>query len=220
MFTIKRVSSVESTQTYCKSLIDSKIATHGDVVRADKQTNGYGRLGRTWQGSEGNLYCSIILSPKTPLNLWYQLSLVTGVASAETCKRLNCKTTLKWPNDLMFHGQKCAGILVEVYGDYAVIGMGVNTQTAPDDTACLKCDTNVFFDEFLHNFKTYYQHWEQERWSHILQAWQTYSFPIGHTFQTTINGEKQYVRYNGLTDDGFLRYKDAHGQEHIERNAS
>jgi biotin-(acetyl-CoA carboxylase) ligase len=38
---------------------------------------------------------------------------------------------IKVPNDIMIHGKKVAGVLVETSHPYAVIGIGINTIAAP-----------------------------------------------------------------------------------------
>ena len=40
-------------------------------------------------------------------------------------------TTLKWPNDVLIGEEKVCGILIEVEGDYMLIGIGCNIMTAP-----------------------------------------------------------------------------------------
>lgn len=76
-----------------------------------------------------------------------QLGFVAGVALARAAKDLEATDVgLKWPNDLMLGGAKCAGILVEGIGlgggraAYAV-GIGVNCAHAPKGlgyaTSCL-----------------------------------------------------------------------------------
>jgi BirA family biotin operon repressor/biotin-[acetyl-CoA-carboxylase] ligase len=64
------------------------------------------------------------------------ISLVTGLAVASVLEGVD----LKWPNDLLVGGRKIGGILVEVAGDLAVIGCGINLwwPDAPADRAGLR----------------------------------------------------------------------------------
>jgi len=59
-------------------------AGEGTFVFAARQTQGRGRLGRTWDSPEGGAYFSVILKPSRPPTETPQLSLVAGLASAET----------------------------------------------------------------------------------------------------------------------------------------
>jgi BirA family biotin operon repressor/biotin-[acetyl-CoA-carboxylase] ligase len=116
--------SIPSTQTLAKRLASSGVQP-GTIVMADTQTHGRGRLGRHWSSPEGGLYASLIL-PLTPL-----LSLNAGVAVAESLIELGITARLKWPNDVLVHGKKIAGILIETRNDYGIVGVGVNISTAP-----------------------------------------------------------------------------------------
>lgn len=61
-FRVRRLSEVASTNTLVKRAIDEG-EPEGLAVRADRQTGGYGRQGRTWQSPEGGLYFSLLLRP-------------------------------------------------------------------------------------------------------------------------------------------------------------
>src|SRR3546814_5575273 len=62
------------------------------------------------------------------------LALVVGVALARVVAAVapDVPIQLKWPNDLLVAGAKCAGILLERTGDAVVVGVGVNLVSAPD----------------------------------------------------------------------------------------
>jgi BirA family biotin operon repressor/biotin-[acetyl-CoA-carboxylase] ligase len=107
----------------------------GLAVLALQQTAGRGRAGRGWVSPPGNLYLSVLLA---------------GVALAEAAAEIDPEPAalrLKWPNDLLRHGAKCAGILAESAltpdGGLAwlALGIGVNLRHAPAladrPTACL-----------------------------------------------------------------------------------
>jgi BirA family transcriptional regulator, biotin operon repressor / biotin---[acetyl-CoA-carboxylase] ligase len=82
----------------------------GTVVIAEEQTAGRGRLGRTWESSRGvNLYMSILLRPGMAPWLAPQLSLVAGVAVAETVREEDVDARIKWPNDVVILSREAAG---------------------------------------------------------------------------------------------------------------
>jgi BirA family biotin operon repressor/biotin-[acetyl-CoA-carboxylase] ligase len=77
----------------------------GTVVLAEEQTAGRGRLGRAWESSRGvNLYLSILLRPSIAPWSAPQLSLVAGVAVAETVREEGVDARIKWPNDVVVTG--------------------------------------------------------------------------------------------------------------------
>ena len=55
-----------------------------------------------------------------------QLSLVAGLAVAETVEEARGGASVKWPNDVLLGGRKVAGVLLESSGDEVVCGIGVN----------------------------------------------------------------------------------------------
>jgi BirA family biotin operon repressor/biotin-[acetyl-CoA-carboxylase] ligase len=122
------VESCESTQL----LLDTSLE-EGALVVADHQTAGRGRLGRTWEAPAGTaLLFSVLLKPPaeppTP-----QLSLVAGIAVADTLERmLGLSVQLKWPNDVMLRRRKIAGCLAEARDGAVVLGIGVNVNQTPD----------------------------------------------------------------------------------------
>lgn len=102
---------------------------HGAVVTAAEQTAGRGRQGRTWTAASGRaLLCSVVI--RDPPRL---LPLAAGVAVAEVA---GGQARIKWPNDILVHGRKVAGILVEgrPQEGWAVVGVGLNVAIrAPED---------------------------------------------------------------------------------------
>lgn len=105
-------------------------AREGLLVLADEQTAGRGRLGREWHAPPGtSLMGSLLLRPAAPASVQQLIPLLIGVVLAEACEPLvsGAQLSLKWPNDLLADGRKCAGILVEsAQPDAVVVGMGLN----------------------------------------------------------------------------------------------
>ena len=86
-------------------------AREGAVVATDEQTEGRGRLGRTWHAPAGtSLLFSIVLEPAVPPERLPELSLVAGAAVAEAiAAQAGVATTVKHPNDVLVGGRKVAG---------------------------------------------------------------------------------------------------------------
>jgi BirA family transcriptional regulator, biotin operon repressor / biotin---[acetyl-CoA-carboxylase] ligase len=112
----------------------------GATVVADEQTEGRGRLGRSWHAPAGlGILCSLLLRPEPPLALWPELSLVAGEAVAAALRaETGLPAMLSHPNDVFVGGRKLVGVLPEATAGRVVLGIGVNVnQTAeqlPDDT--------------------------------------------------------------------------------------
>jgi BirA family transcriptional regulator, biotin operon repressor / biotin---[acetyl-CoA-carboxylase] ligase len=102
-------------------------APSGTVIAARRQTAGRGRMGRAWHGDESSGLAFSLLwrlpRGKSPSGL----SLAVGVAVAEALQGLGVTdVALKWPNDILRDGRKLGGILIELAGSAAVIGIGLN----------------------------------------------------------------------------------------------
>src|SRR5664280_2992562 len=88
----------------------------GVVVFAETQTRGRGRLGRKWMSpAKRGLWFSVLLRP----DLRPQETTRLNVASATALRRAiesqtGLKPEIKWPNDILIHGKKVAGILTEL----------------------------------------------------------------------------------------------------------
>jgi len=107
----------------------------GQVLVAEEQTAGRGRMGRSWVSQPGaSLTFSVLLRPVTvPPARRGWLPLLTGVAVATAVRSVAAvPATLKWPNDVLVADRKLAGILAEQSGETVVIGIGVNVATAAD----------------------------------------------------------------------------------------
>ncbi|MEC6817161.1 bifunctional biotin--[acetyl-CoA-carboxylase] ligase/biotin operon repressor BirA [Photobacterium toruni] len=122
---------IDSTNQHLLNQIDQ--LPSGAVCLAEYQQAGRGRRGRQWQSPFGsNLYLSTYWRLEAGVAAAMGLSLVVGVAIAETLQQFGAPDIrVKWPNDLYYHDQKLAGILVEMTGKagdaaHLVIGMGLN----------------------------------------------------------------------------------------------
>jgi len=101
----------------------------GRIVGAEAQTAGMGRHGRKWISELGaGLYVSMVLTAKPIPVVMLSLGLATRHAIGDSAD-------LRWPNDVLLNGRKCAGVLAQLEGDTIVAGIGINVSQAefPDD---------------------------------------------------------------------------------------
>jgi BirA family biotin operon repressor/biotin-[acetyl-CoA-carboxylase] ligase len=110
-------------------------APSGSVVTADEQSAGRGRNGRSWAAPPGKaLLYSAILRPLEERHVVLPLAVPLAVAEAvESVAAVECR--LKWPNDVLLEGRKCAGVLIEArpQDGWAVIGVGLNVAIEADE---------------------------------------------------------------------------------------
>jgi BirA family biotin operon repressor/biotin-[acetyl-CoA-carboxylase] ligase len=105
---------------------------HGTVIAADFQKAGRGRTrGRSWSAGRGqNLMFTILLRypgfAGIPKALTLRAGLAVSLAIEDLVPALTGGIQVKWPNDVMIHGRKAAGILTEGDGQTIFIGAGIN----------------------------------------------------------------------------------------------
>lgn len=178
---IQTFPSLPSTQDFCIEKAEAG-ASEGLVVQAFEQTAGRGRRGRVWVGGEGNLYVSLLFRPRCAAQDVGQLSILIGVALAEAIGRSDLR--LKWPNDVLLDGRKCAGILLDsgLRGqdiEWLVAGIGVNTAQAPEGAAVLGVERDNFLAVMLEKIGIYYDIWKEQGFEPIRLQWLSHSFEPG-----------------------------------------
>jgi len=143
---VLRFAEVDSTNEVAKRMADAG-APEGTCVVAEVQTAGRGRMGRVWHSPKGGMWLSTVLRPALPPRDAGKLSLVTGVAVTQAVREVaGLPAMMKWPNDVVLHGRKVGGILVESKWtgetlDYIVDGIGVNVAVdvaaLPPEARCI-----------------------------------------------------------------------------------
>lgn len=140
-FALEHRSSIGSTSAELAER--ARVGERGPVwLVADEQTAGKGRRARGWASPPGNLYASLLLSEPGPPEKVAQLSLVLALALHDAVSAFASDNApaakIKWPNDLMIGGRKCAGLLLEggVAGGrpFVVAGFGINVVSHPEGT--------------------------------------------------------------------------------------
>jgi BirA family biotin operon repressor/biotin-[acetyl-CoA-carboxylase] ligase len=121
-------------------------AASGTAIVARRQTAGRGRLGRHWHSATGDSLTFSLLWRVPAGRPVEGLSLAVGVAVAEALESAGRRDiALKWPNDILLDGGKLGGILIELCGNAAVIGIGINLRLPADLPADIR-DTAAALD--------------------------------------------------------------------------
>ena len=106
-------------------------------ITAERQSAGRGRRGRAWAGAPGNLAATLVIPASASAPDQARRSFVAALAVHDALSALTGRReafALKWPNDVLLHGGKLAGILLESLGrgSHLAIGIGINLAAAPD----------------------------------------------------------------------------------------
>jgi BirA family biotin operon repressor/biotin-[acetyl-CoA-carboxylase] ligase len=134
---IRYLAATDSTNRQACALAEDG-AAEGLVVIADQQSDGKGRLGRSWVSPPGvNLYLSVVLRPPLPPQAAPQLTFLSALAVSRAITAVSgLVPNHKWPNDVLINGHKVAGLLNEMSAEsdrirYVVLGIGVNLNMTP-----------------------------------------------------------------------------------------
>ncbi|MGB3723371.1 MAG: biotin--[acetyl-CoA-carboxylase] ligase [Pacificimonas sp.] len=198
-------------------------ATRGEFdgiwVQADRQTAGRGRRGRVWTSNAGNLFASTLVRPQPSESQVQQLSFVAALAVHDMAARYvpANRLTLKWPNDLLLDGIKCAGILVEGRDGVIIIGIGVNLSHHPNDTerpATSFLASGVAApapaDAVRHlasAFATRRQIWREESFAPTREAWLDRAADLGRPIEARLGMETVSGTFEDLASDGALQLR-------------
>lgn len=124
---IERHATLPSTNDRALALFEGDV----DLILADSQSGGRGRMGRRFESPEGGLYMSFIRRTPIPSERLLRITPLIAVAVRRALGEIGVDCGIKWVNDLMAEDKKLCGILVQprFRGEIcigAVIGIGIN----------------------------------------------------------------------------------------------
>lgn len=220
---------LDSTNNYLKKL-GSQGENEDTLVIAQSQTNGRGRMGRTFYSpDETGIYFSLLLHPEFSAEKSLFLTVMAAVSVAETVMKYNKNDVkIKWVNDIYIDGKKVCGILTEgsinaeKKLDYAVVGIGINVIAPENDfpedikdiaTAIFpgKTDENIkeiIVAELVNKFFEMYNGFD----TNYIERYKEYSYLTGKEINI-ISGENiRPATVLGITDDCHLLVKNENGE--------
>jgi len=228
-------SLLSTNKTACDLALSG--SEDGTIVIADSQSGGRGRRGRSWSSPGGvNLYTSIILRPDIPPARAPQLTLMSAVALAETVAGTltdfpELKTKIKWPNDILLQGKKCAGILTEMKCagrgvEFVVIGIGLNLNLKKEsmDSSISKLATSLFMEsgrEFsrpevaqslYRAIENWYKRYLGEGFPPVQEAWNRLSGIQGRKVRAASGKGYEDGKALGVDEEGALLLEDEAGR--------
>ncbi len=125
---IIKFETITSTNQYLKE--NYKKIDNLAVICAEHQTNGRGRLGRSWVDSDDLLFSILIKDDGNNLaNITDYSLLIASTIYKVLINYVDC-ISIKWPNDILYKDKKLVGILLEAVTtdkiECAIIGVGIN----------------------------------------------------------------------------------------------
>jgi BirA family transcriptional regulator, biotin operon repressor / biotin---[acetyl-CoA-carboxylase] ligase len=226
--------TVDSTNDEAKRVARAG-AEEGTLVWGIEQTAGRGRRGHSWASPPGNLYASLILRPRCPLDQAAQLGFVAALAVSDaltstTRKQLDV-LSYKWPNDVLLRGRKIAGILLEAeLGEretlkFVVVGVGINLVSSPRDTefpatSIAEEDLGTVFpgtalEGFAVHFQTWEERWRERGFAPIRAAWRAHAAALGEPILVRLEPATLHGRFVDIDHHGALLLESAGEIRHI-----
>lgn len=139
------VPECPSTNTLALQISQQSAAKEGTLVITDNQTAGKGQQGNVWEAEpRKNLTFSLILRPNfLAVNRQFFLNIVVCLALKDyLTEKTSDDIYIKWPNDILVHGKKISGILIEnqlqgatILNSIAGIGFNLNQKRFSASTA-------------------------------------------------------------------------------------
>jgi BirA family biotin operon repressor/biotin-[acetyl-CoA-carboxylase] ligase len=163
---------LDSTQNFIKE----KNCSHGEVVAAEYQSSGRGRLDRSFKAEKSSsLLFSLYIEPKKNRENWGWIPLIAGLSVVNVLNSVKSRFATKWPNDILYCEdekiKKVCGILIEAHKKGVIVGIGLNVAMTeaqlPVPTATSlaliglgELDRNHYLVEILREFANLLKRWE------------------------------------------------------------
>ena len=191
---------------------------------AEYQLGGRGRRGDKWVCPPGSGVCfSLSRWFEQPQTSFSSLGLVVGIAVVKALESLGIKgLKLKWPNDVVFHDAKLAGILIELRTEvsgpsFVVIGIGINTclGTVARDTIDKKVvdlkdvsgkhlSRNLLASSLLSKLERYLKIFEQRGFEPFISDWRNLDSLMGRTIRIDLPSKSFVGKAEGVDKTGAL----------------
>ncbi|XLS28291.1 biotin--[acetyl-CoA-carboxylase] ligase [Flavobacteriaceae bacterium M23B6Z8] len=224
---IIKLNAIDSTNAFLKRLIQEKELPDYTVVTAEKQMEGRGQMGTSWQSEPyKNLVASVFKRIScVESDSQFLLSIAVSLAVVRTLEHFKIPDLkIKWPNDILSANKKICGILIETLikqgsMDAAIIGIGLNVNQVnfpglPSATsmkiACGKeYELDEVRDQLLFQFTHFADSWSDHSIKNELEEmYLSYLFRYlkPSTFENT-TGEKFMGFIEGVAKSGKLKIR-------------
>ena len=211
---------IDSTNNYLKNLAKDK-SQNNILVVANYQTNGRGRLGRTFISDKSNgIYMSLLVRPNISINDAKKITCLTAVSINNAINELTgLNSKIKWVNDIYINNKKVCGILTEAQTsieegiiDYVVIGIGINVYKREFDESIRNIATsledegaiisrNDLIIKIVNNIDNYLNDFTNDIY---MKEYQNSSCIVGKEVELNIRGDKFKATVLKINDEGEL----------------
>jgi BirA family biotin operon repressor/biotin-[acetyl-CoA-carboxylase] ligase len=232
---ISYLTTTDSTNNEAKKLAAAG-CPEGQIVVAEEQVSGRGRLARGWFSPFAKgVWFSIVLRPPFSPQEAPKCTLLAAVAVSRAIRRTTgVECGIKWPNDILFAGRKLVGILTEMSAEmdainYIVIGIGINVNVEADDlpselkeiAGSLTMAAGRPFSRVdvlatvLSELERLYDRTINEGFAALLAEWRQESVTLGQAVDVVGSGQKFTGVAEDIDSDGALLVRTDTGLERV-----
>jgi len=204
-FKIVFLDEVDSTHKYLKQYIKQHNYAQPIAIVTQNQTDGIGSRNNTWEGKEGNLFFSFVVSKDyLPLDLLIQSSSIYfSYLFKDILQQQGSNVWLKWPNDFYIDDKKIGGTITSYTNNLLYCGIGLNLVALNNQYGQLdiKIDINKILQSY---FKIISQ---KILWKQIFSKY-SIEFDKSKQYKATIDNQKIFLSEAILNYDGSINIKD------------
>jgi BirA family transcriptional regulator, biotin operon repressor / biotin---[acetyl-CoA-carboxylase] ligase len=221
-----RVSVVDvtgSTQVDLAESIRAHSAVDGDVLVANYQSDGKGRLDREFIAApSAALLFSLFKKVTRPRDEWNFIALLTALSITEALTDLDKKITLsiKWPNDILVNDKKVAGLLCQGENDGVIVGVGLNVGMQETELPVVtatslylekfsQLDRNEILKRILRSFREKFEVWHEQGSAPFISQYENLCSSLNRDIQIVWPvGDSQATQATGISIRGELILND------------
>ena len=149
---LKSFEELNSTHKYLIENIKNSSLKPPIAIITNRQTNGEGSRGNSWESLDGNLFLSFALQkkdlpkdlPLTSLSIYFTYILKITLAD------FGSQVWVKWPNDLYIKNSKIGGAISLMHKEIIIYSIGLNTTQKPKNFGIL--DIKIEKEKLLNKF--------------------------------------------------------------------
>ncbi|MFH0739343.1 MAG: biotin--[acetyl-CoA-carboxylase] ligase [Candidatus Omnitrophota bacterium] len=226
----KRISYFDTVSSTMDIAVEMGMrgCVEGAIVIAEGQSRGRGRFNREWFSPKyKGIYLSLILRPRIAPNAAPILTLLAAVSICEAIKEVTgIDARIKWPNDILIHNKKLAGILTEISAEtdithFVVIGLGLNVNndkksliagaTSLAEQKKEKISRTELLQEILRRIEGNYLELQENSAGAILDKWRKSNLTLGRRVRVVSNKNTREGQALDIDTDGALLIRNDSG---------
>lgn len=216
--------SIDSTNAEAARRVEAGL-TAPTWIFAAEQTAGVGRRGRAWASPKGNFAATVVFPLPVSVEAAAQQSFVAANALYDTCRDTlgsEAGLSLKWPNDVLLHDRKLAGILLATLGNgpsHLCVGIGVNLNRDPEsdsletgavppirlvDYAEAPIDPLAFLTLLAHHFDRWRRSYDKVGFAATRGVWMARAARLGEVITARMGDRSVTGIFETVDDSGAL----------------